>query len=53
MLSGCLAAAAVGATVRVAGAVVGTGATVAVKTTGAVVDAAIPDKKNEKKDTDN
>ena len=48
MMSGCLAATAVGA----AGAVVGTTAKVAVKTTGAVVGAAIPDGDDSKKNKD-
>lgn len=45
LLSGCLAAAAVG----VAGAVVGTTAKVAVKTTGAVIDVVTPGDDDEKK----
>lgn len=46
LLSGCLAAAVIGT----AGAVVGTTAKVAVKTTGAVVGAVIPDDDEDKKD---
>ncbi|MBU6372031.1 MAG: stress responsive alpha-beta barrel [Alphaproteobacteria bacterium] len=54
LLGGCaLGVAAGAATVGVAGAVVGTTAKVAVKTTGAVIDAATPgDDKDEKKQKD-
>lgn len=48
-LSGCLAGAAIGA----AGAVVGTTATVAVKTTGAVIGAVTPDGDDKDKKKDN
>lgn len=48
MLSGCLAAAVVGAAVGTAGAVVGAGA----KATGAVVGAAIPGGDDEDEDDD-
>ncbi len=47
-LTGCVAAAVVGAAVDVTGTVVGA----AVNTTGAVVDAVVPDKKEDKDEDD-
>ena len=55
LLTGCLAAAVVGTAgvvVGTAGAVVGTTAKVAVKATGAVVGAVIPDDDKDKKTSD-